>query len=309
MININTKNTKNAEHKHKDGLLKKITTKIDSSDIPKYLKKYLLDNLENILVGKPKELLDINDKFIKTIKGLNKAKFNSKLSKIFNYGAFADGDKREYNFYNLADNLNINCCPNCNRQYTITISKKNGSNNLTKPDFDHYFSKKDYPILAISFYNLIPSCTICNSIFKGSIEMNLNDYLHPYIDNSIHSFSFDYEVSPEDPLKCGKIFIHYLDDSLKDKITNTFDLFKIEEVYNGHKFIVDQLIKLKKEVNGDYLKILTEKTYDGINWTPEEAYKLAFGVSHLDDELNDHPFSKLKRDILTKEEMLSIFYK
>ena len=43
-----------------------------------------------------------------------------------------------------------------------------------RPQFDHWFPKKKYPLLAISFYNLIPCCTYCNSSVKGDIEFANN---------------------------------------------------------------------------------------------------------------------------------------
>jgi hypothetical protein len=306
MINITTKHTESAKNEHLDGLLKKTKNKIHSSSLPSYLKKYIDTNLKILLIGNPNQLLKINKEFYSKVKGKNKKRFNSKIRKIFDYDSFTN-KKQEYNSYSFADNLKINCCPNCNRQYSITISSKNVDGQLTRPDFDHYFPKSRYPLLSLSFYNLIPSCKICNSTFKGSKEMDLKKHIHPYLDNIVNDFSFEYTPSSKEPNKCEAISIKYGDSEDKERIENTFKLFKIEETYNGHQFIVDQILQLKNSLNDDYLKILTENTYDGIDWSPEEAYTIGFGVNYEDDELYEHPFSKLKRDILTKEEMLSIF--
>lgn len=308
MINIVTKHTDFAKKEHDIGLLKKTKKKLHSSSLPMYLKTFIDVNLKDILTGTPDKLLLINKEFYKSVKGKNKKRFNSEIRKIFDYDLFTN-KKREYNSYSFAENLNITCCPNCNRQYTITISSKNPDRQFTRPDFDHYFPKSQYPLLALSFYNLIPSCKICNSTFKGFKEMDLKKHIHPYMDNIINDFSFDYSPSSKEPDKCEKISIVYHDSVNKDRIIKTFEMFRIEETYNGHKFIVDQILQLKKSMNDDYLKILTENTYEGIDWSPEEAYRIGFGVSYNDDELFEHPFSKLKRDILSKEEMLSILKK
>lgn len=308
MINIVTKHVENAKEEHEKGLLKKIKEAIKNSSLPKYLKVFLEENLTNILVSKPEVLLEINKQFYSTNKGKVKV-INTKIRKIFDYSSFSK-KKQKYNGYSLAENLQINTCPNCNRQYTITITSKKVGGQLTRPDFDHYFPQSKYPLLSLSFYNLIPSCKICNSTFKGDKETDTTKYIHPYVDNIINDFSFDYKLSSKGGLyKCESIFIKYNSPLTENRIKNTFEMFRIEETYNAHKFIVDQILELKNSLNDDYLKILTQNTYEDIHWTPEEAYRIGFGVNYQDNELYEHPFSKLKKDILSKEEMLSIFKK
>ena len=241
MINIVTKHTENAKTKHEKGLLKKINAKLNNSSLPKYLKNFLNKNITQILVGKPEQLLEINKKFYSTNRGKIK-KTNSIIRKIFDYNSFIN-KKQEYNSYSLADNLQINTCPNCNRQYTITISSKKVDGQLTRPDFDHYFPKSKYPLLSLSFYNLIPSCKICNSTFKGDKETDIKQHIHPYIDNIINDFSFNYKLASKE--KCQSISIEYKDSTTKARIKKTFEMFRIEETYNGHKFIVDQILQLK----------------------------------------------------------------
>lgn len=303
MINIITKYTENAKIEHEKGLQKKTKAKLNGSSLPKYLKDFIYKNLTHILVGNPEKLLEINDEFYSTNRGKIK-KINPIIRKIFDYNSFIN-KKQEYNSYTLADNLQISTCPNCNRQYIITISSKKADGQLTRPDFDHYFPKSKYPLLSLSFYNLIPSCKICNSTFKGDKETDIKQHIHPYVDNIINDFSFNYKLISKE--KCQSISIEYIEPNTKDRIKKTFEMFRIEEIYNGHKLIVDQILQLKNSLNDDYLEILTKNTYEGINWTPEEAYRIGFGVNYKDDELFEQPFSKLKKDILKKEEMLSVF--
>lgn len=305
MINIVTKYTENAKKEHIEGLLKRTKDKLYCSSLPQYLKKYIDGNLSNILTANPENLIEINTGFYSIIRGKNK-KINSAVRRIFDYSSFIN-KKQEYNSYSLADNLQINTCPNCNRQYIITVNSNKVEGQLTRPDFDHYFPKSKYPLLSLSFYNLIPSCKICNSTFKGDKETDIKRHIHPYFDSIINEFSFDYKLSSKGLYNCESISINYENPISKDKIENTFKMFRIEETYNAHKFIVSQILQLKNSLNDDYLKILTQKTYTGIAWSPEDAYKIGFGVNYKDDELYEHPFSKLKKDILKKEEMLSIF--
>ena len=105
-------------------------------------KKYLCDNIDKILIGNPHEIADINDRidpFIKT---------DTKLGKIvkyaFNYDSFTVKSPSRFDAYKLAELLDINTCPYCNRNYTNVVKTKLGKK-ITRPQFDHYFDKKSHP--------------------------------------------------------------------------------------------------------------------------------------------------------------------
>lgn len=63
--------------------------------------------------------------------------------------------------YDIFERLNIRTCPYCNRHYTFTLRSKNKRFH-TRPEFDHFYDKCTYPILAVTFLNLVPSCKECN---------------------------------------------------------------------------------------------------------------------------------------------------
>jgi hypothetical protein len=55
---------------------------------------------------------------------------------------------------------------------------------------DHFYDKDTYPFLAISIFNLVPCCHICNSKFKHTKNFyNLED-LHPYEDSFNEKLNF-----------------------------------------------------------------------------------------------------------------------
>lgn len=60
--------------------------------------------------------------------------------------------------YWLQRQLCVRVCPYCNRMYTTTLYGKK----RVRPDFDHFYPQSRYPYLAVSLFNLIPSCNICN---------------------------------------------------------------------------------------------------------------------------------------------------
>lgn len=59
--------------------------------------------------------------------------------------------------YWLQEQLDVRICPFCNRIYTTTLS-----NGGIRPAFDHFYPRSVYPYLAVSLFNLIPICDICN---------------------------------------------------------------------------------------------------------------------------------------------------
>ena len=60
--------------------------------------------------------------------------------------------------YWLQSQLSVKVCPYCNRMYTTTLYGKK----RVRPDFDHFYPQSRYPYLAVSLFNLIPSCNVCN---------------------------------------------------------------------------------------------------------------------------------------------------
>ena len=71
---------------------------------------------------------------------------------------------------------------------------------------------------------------------------------------------------------------------------------KLREIYKVHHEEIRELIYLKKAYSDGYLSSL--KSILQATLSPEEIYRLAFGVYLEDEELIKRPLSKLKKDIL-----------
>lgn len=224
------------------------------------------------------------------------------LTKIFNYKGWFDANKPSgyYSAYHLATYLSLRSCVYCNRTYTLTQFKTEGGakiGKLLRPHFDHWFPQEYFPLLALSFFNLVPSCSICNSSVKGRKKFNLTDYVHPYVDNITDSilFSFNYR----DSIDSVKVALIGLNDdlALQKRIDNTLEDFHLEEMYEAHEPELLDLIKLKQAYSENYLKTL-RNAFPGIKLTDNEMYRLAFGVELDPKDFQKRPFSKFKYDIL-----------
>lgn len=230
------------------------------------------------------------------------SRINKKIEKVFSYDTLSKKDK-SYNLYLLASNLNQSTCTYCNRLYTNTIvsEKRDGRIlKLSRPQFDHWFPNTRFPLLAVSFFNLIPSCTICNSSLKSDELFQIDTHYHPYMNNISNgelTFNYCYNKKSSNGLK---ITLDTSNDSLKKVI----DIFKVEEAYNAHTDELRDLLKLKQLYSDRYLNILANETYSDLKISKEELYRLAFGAYFEEIDFRKRPFSRFKKDILKELEII-----
>ncbi|MCD6069308.1 MAG: hypothetical protein K0S33_4134 [Bacteroidetes bacterium] len=228
------------------------------------------------------------------------------VPKIFDYESwFADLDpKAPWGPYQLTNALNLNSCPYCNRQYTYTVTSLAG-NKLARPELDHFLSKKTHPLLALSFFNLIPSCHVCNSSVKGSKPITYLTHLNPYEINSKHSlmrftyFPKTYEGSVGLTNEV-EIEVKYNNDplnlKLKAKVEGNIELFCLNELYKNHSDSVQEIIR-KRTISGDDYIATLQSTFKDFPIKIEDAYRLAFGNYYLEEEFSKRTLSKLTKDI------------
>lgn len=316
MTYLNIANFEEAARKHYEGLKKSIRLKLNNSNLKKEMKAFLLDNLESILKGEPGTLIDIEQKFNKKAKELHltinqkkRTGFRKEIKTLFNYESFTKKKIKQYDAYDLAKNLDVRVCVYCNRMYTLTVQD---GGKITRPEFDHFFSQGKYPLLALSFFNLIPSCKICNSTLKNTKEFSIDENLHPYLDDCWNSFNYSFIPSGTQSL-LGAQNHHKVvlktdsctDPKLKIKIENTFEVFKISEIYSGHSEEISDILKLRNIMTDNYLEILRSHTYTkNLHLTEDELYRLAFGTYREEANFHKRPFSKLKKDILKELGMI-----
>ena len=205
---------------------------------------------------------------------INKCEKTKELQEIFNYNTLISGNKD--NSYKIAEIKGRNTCTYCNRQYTITL--KEDGEFITRPQFDHWFPKSVFPLLALSFYNLIPSCSICNSSAKGDQIFSFKKLIHPYKRSSPET-DFRFSYLPDG--KGGwKIDLYNLKGVEKD----TFEVFKLRDIYNYHyKLEAKDLLDLAIKNNGTYTYIewlLNDMKEKEIAPSYEEAYRLLFGTEY-----------------------------
>lgn len=196
--------------------------------------------------------------------------------------------------------LDVKVCPYCNRNYILNFQKK-GKENATA-QLDHFFDKKKYPYLAISIYNLVPSCGTCNQR-KSTKQENI---FYPYLESFNNSVKFSLKgIKSRDELK--KESIDFFDEkrieldykilSDKDKVEKHIEVFNIKNLYNEHKDIVSELLQKRVIYSDDYLESLLDE-YEGKLFNNKEHLLRLITNGYIDDtDINKRPLSKLIKDI------------
>ncbi|MEH7889893.1 HNH endonuclease [Elizabethkingia meningoseptica] len=267
--------------------------------IDRKIKKFFsINKIDKLLSAQPKELLAIHNNY-SLLKISNDPDKDEALKKILEDLFRLTGYKRFFqkthgrNFLNL---LNRSTCTYCNRNYTLNISKNHASAQL-----DHWFPKDKFPILALSFYNLIPSCGSCNHIKGSSKDLSwwknvaLDEMLHPYFPepDALFKFDFRFERSKDE-------FEVLFRDVKGGKTQQTLNFNKTKQIYQAHANLeLRDLYNLRKKYPKNYLKHLLENMLSG-HINEVEKYRLIFGIEKNEKDYHKRPFSKFKNDIIEK---------
>lgn len=226
---------------------------------------------------------------------------------IFDYSGFSKLDpEASWGPYQLLKELELNVCPYCNIQFTYTVNK--GHEKITRPDLDHFLAQNEgfNKHLQVSFFNLIPSCLVCNQRLKNDESTCYTTHLNPYESNPNHKhMRFDYipkllngaNGNSDDitiQIKCDSMF-----PSIQEKVSGNKTLFCLEDIYQMHTDIVKDLIKRKEVWDASHIS-LTNNTYTNLNMSKSEAYKQLF-CNYFDEiDFAKRPLSKLTKDIAEK---------
>jgi len=258
--------------------------------------KCLISKIELRIIEQSKikyKIIDKKKKFIYELK--------EELKEIFKYENKFQKPISKF----FEENFQTRTCYFCNIHFVneYKIDEKKYQNEFT---LDHYYDKGNYPYLALSLYNLIPSCYTCNSKLKKTIELNV---LAP------NSKNFDFHEKVKFKLfladSCKHLHItskeekeKNIDIYLKEKYSNQYDkyieVFKLNERYKAHKDIVFEMIQKAELYPESRLKELQNLT--GIPF--QQIKKDIFNLIDENEDLSKKPFFKLIKDISEELELI-----
>lgn len=288
--------------------------KVDSSD--KYyglktMREFLTER--KLLIGKPTDISQYvkewEDDVIKNGKAIISIMYDI-FKKL--YDNFCNhkksGTKDKYAYY-IFKKLNVRTCPYCNRHYTFTIhqgGKKGDKCFCCRPEFDHFHIKEKYPFLAVSFYNLVPSCHECNH-GKMTEKCAINPYFEGFNAKFILKNPGDPKANPPiPPKKLNRNEIMHLTDVDKFEVDfenasedekSNIKTFGLKELYNEHKDYVMEII----EKTSAYDRMTQNEiinSFQGVFHSAQEVKGVIFGKYLTLASQSKKPLSKFTRDIL-----------
>ncbi|MCM3130627.1 MULTISPECIES: hypothetical protein [unclassified Paenibacillus] len=295
MINIYEVSQDALALKHYDAVvqeLRKKNTRMPST-LNKWFKSFDVNyTLKHVITAKPKDLRVIMNKckldkypgYIMELHDMYKMKF----SKASGYIGKA---KNKYNAVQLMENLGIEVCPLCNRNY-ITNVEPEGRNLKRTGQLDHYHDKATYPFLAMSFFNLVPACYGCNHT-KSSFELEQTPYgevdLDPLITFKV-SFNKIEDIYDEQHVKVS------LDNH--PSIQKNIDVLGLQDSYtkyhNKDAFSVVNTFKNYNELSRTLMIENFRELFDN----EDQLWNMIFSeYVGLTDKLKSVPLAKLKKDI------------
>lgn len=172
-------------------------------------------------------------------------------------------------------------CPMCGKKIREPFKVVNTA------QLDHFFSKDDYPLFAVSFYNLIPSCYSCNHV-KSTTELKYSPY---DTDFSFSDVKFSYDLEAVDKLK---IKINSTDEGFKKDL----QALGIEALYQNHIDIVEELNTKQEIYSKVYKDGLTEILREnGIKLSNSEIDRMIVGNYTVEKDYGKRPLSKMVTDI------------
>ena len=264
--------------------------KLDVQEIEE-LKPYF-DNYRNKIISNMiKPIFDKpNDKWSQ-----NYNKENIFYNSIITFQFFLDIYEKysKVNGQNLINIKKVKVCPYCNKEEI-----QNGNSHRTS-EFDHFVPKAvddKYPIFALCYYNLIPSCKNCNHI-KNKRDLNIINPYNKSLKNDTFFFTCKIDKSIDDIniklLTNGKKYENAVDDLNKG--------LELEPLYTDSDIAKEIVLELQNKANliiyDNYLDILIQE-YKLTRKNRDISFrKFVFHIYEDDNDFFKYPFSKLTKDI------------
>lgn len=212
--------------------------------------------------------------------------------------------KRKAEFYAALD---VKVCPYCNRCLIEPINDGVVKKTVVG-ELDHFYCKSKYPYLAVSLYNLVPSCGICNGKSrKGEIDFYGTMFQNPYLLQNNDGMTFGFKptgvsaIKYEDSYKRYHIIYSFAPNAL---LKYNFDILKLKKIYSGIDYR-EKVCKIESVVRDfccpTYIDSQVAKFADmGINLSLSSLIRERLEVSDNSNEYSHHVNNKFVMDVFNK---------
>ena len=243
-------------------------------------------------------------------------KVNKQLLKVFDYDAFLrkNHECQGWGGAQLALLLakKVKFCPYCNAETVESFEfRRDGKLCVAKTAFDHFYPRARYPFLALSLYNLIPTCNRCNSKFKSDKISDLCNTYYPFATKNEQTADFHdgmrFLLVPNKAPRqsaCDKedfagivVAERHLGEYPQGIVHKK--TFRLDEVYSKLYLqdAIDAYWKASKYPES-YIRTQYALLKD-CGMTQNDLERLIYGAPLKRDEINSHRLGKLILDIVT----------
>lgn len=193
----------------------------------------------------------------------------------------------------IIEKTELKVCPYCNITYTYSRG------NTTTAQLDHFFPKSEYPIFALCFYNLIPSCPACNKLKYDDV----NAMASPYKDKVFENLRFTWEYKGNGDKYSENNNLATLEEMIEIKIQDAGEdeqhnltKMKIEEAYQQHRDYASEIIKKARTYTNPEAQKLICNIGAAVGVSAAEVERFYLGNYMGESDLKKRPLSKMTRD-------------
>lgn len=203
--------------------------------------------------------------------------------------------------------INARVCPYCNRVFVEAVD---GTTKTVKGQLDHFYPKEKYPFLALSKYNLVPSCTYCNGpTGKHNADPRIEHLVNPHFMKDSRGLVFRANVPRRGFLNLKtleKAIDIELDTSGIPNMDNNIRIFNLDKLYDTHKdYAAEVYYKYMKMKSKAYRDFATRMTRPSRNPARNVVLQIPFndwlrlilGVYIKTEEQANRPLSKFVADL------------
>lgn len=267
----------------------------------------LRDNLDDIAWGDTDRLKDIIRKFQPRFP-VNKDGNIDKKSETYKtvYRVFVNYGYNKAKFKEIVWKMtNLRVCPYCNRTYIPFIHLK-GKGQSIKGQLDHFFPKETYPYLAVSIFNLVPSCSYCNGVSCKSTS-DPNDpktrLVSPFGLRDHKGMRFrlrKFDANIFDLEKCAESIDLGIDISANPAMNANVSVFHLRDIYMAHRDIAAEIIFRHRAISKpEYIDFIRSLLKDeSLHISMKELSLIYWGVPLSEERLGDRPMSKFTLDLI-----------
>lgn len=311
MISVYKSNYKDFAKLHKEAVIKycerRNNTKYKKNRLDLLVYNYFypfVTNLEELIIADAEKLFKIKV-YYDSLTQIEQDEIYDELDLLGLYtlftnkkSPFIDFNGELYNSDVLSKKINISTCPYCNENTTYSFWHKKNNHLRRTFDWDHIIPKETYPFLAISYFNLVPACKVCNHL---KLDKIINVSPHSNFDPD-KTYNFQVSGNTVDFISNSNsinLLLKIRRNSSGSAIKEVIGIIGLDTRLDTQKELIADILNKKRIYLSAYWESIEKIIGDNNPINASEIKELFFSTYFNPDDYFRRSFSKLTHDILT----------